>query len=274
MQEAPLSEPDIPHRITGKTKLLFILGDPVAHILGSALFNEHFRRNGIDAVISPLHVLAQDLGIILGAIRRMHNLAGFGVTIPHKIPVIAHLDRTMPRARHVGAVNFVRREADGTLVGDNVDGLGFVAGLTSSGVAVAGRRVLQIGAGGAGRAIAFALAEAGVAELRIANRSAEKARLLAEAVQMAFPGCRCSSGAPEPRDADLIVNTTSVGMRPGDPLPVEIPSLAPPAAVADVIMTPETTPLLAQAAAQGCAIVRGREMLINQLRLATAFLAL
>ncbi len=269
-----MSESAVPHRITGKTKLLFILGDPVAHIVGSALFNEHYRRNGIDAVISPLHVLGEDLGMILGAMRRMRNLAGFGVTIPHKIPVMAHLDRTMPRARHVGAANFVRREPDGTLVGDNVDGLGFVAGLASSGVGVAGRRVLQIGAGGAGRAIAFALAEAGAAELRIANRSAEKARLLAEAVQAAYPDCRCSSGAPGTTNVDLVVNTTSVGMRPGDPLPVDIQSLGPPVAVADVIMTPETTPLLVQAAAQGCAIVRGKEMLINQMRLATDFLAL
>ncbi|MFI5018974.1 MAG: shikimate dehydrogenase family protein, partial [Dongiales bacterium] len=212
-----MTDSPAPKQITGKTKIMFILGDPVAHIRGTALFNEHFARNGIDAASSPLQVAPADLGTIVGAIRKLRNVAGFGVTLPHKIEVLRHLDATTERAAQVGAVNFVRRSPDGQLTGDNVDGIGFVAGLARNGIAVKGQRVQQIGAGGAGRAIAFALAEAGAGEILLANRSLEKARLLAEAVQAAFPHCRCAAGPADVARADLVANTTSVGMHDGDP---------------------------------------------------------
>jgi len=269
-----MTDSPAPKQITGKTKIMFILGDPVAHIRGTALFNEHFARNGIDAASSPLQVAPADLGTIVGAIRKLRNVAGFGVTLPHKIEVLRHLDATTERAAQVGAVNFVRRSADGQLTGDNVDGIGFVAGLARNGIAVKGQRVQQIGAGGAGRAIAFALAEAGAGEILLANRSLEKVRLLAEAVQAAFPHCRCAAGPADVARADLVANTTSVGMHDGDPLPVDIASLPASAAVADVIMAPETTPLLEEALRRGCRIMRGKEMMTDQLRLATAFLAI
>jgi hypothetical protein len=127
----------VPKQITGKTKIMFILGDPVAHIRGTALFNEHFLRSGLDAASSPLQVAPADLGTIVGAIRKMRNVAGFGVTLPHKIEVLRHLDATTERAAQVGAVNFVRRSADGQLTGDNVDGIGFAAGLARNGIAPA-----------------------------------------------------------------------------------------------------------------------------------------
>jgi shikimate dehydrogenase len=269
-----MTDSPAPKQITGKTKIMFILGDPVAHIRGTALFNEHFLRSGLDAASSPLQVAPADLGTIVGAIRKMRNVAGFGVTLPHKIEVVSHLDATTERAAQVGAVNFVRRSADGQLTGDNVDGLGFVAGLARNGIAVKGQRVLQIGAGGAGRAIAFALAEAGAGEILVANRSLERAQLLAAAVQAAFPRCRCAAGPADVARADLVANTTSVGMHEDDPLPVDIASLPASAVVADVIMAPETTPLLEEALRRGCRIMRGKEMMTDQLRLATAFLAI
>jgi shikimate dehydrogenase len=261
-------------RVTGRTKVMFILGDPVAHIIGTAILNEDFFRHGVDATVSPLHVAPADLGTVLGAIRAMRNVAGFGVTIPHKIEVIRHLDGTTPRATGIGAVNFVRRNPDGTLLGDNVDGIGFVAGLSRNGVEVAGRRVLQIGAGGAGRAIAFALAEAGASHIAIANRTAGKARALAEAVAAAYPGCGTSFSAPDAAGFDLVVNTTSVGMQESDALPADLSRLGAGAVVADVIMAPEVTPLLAEAARRGCHIIRGKEMLLDQPRLVREFLSL
>lgn len=261
-------------RITGKSRILFMLGDPVAHILGSALFNDHFRAQGIDAAVSPLHIAPRDLAQVVAAIRCLRNVAGFGVTIPHKIAVLPLLDRRTARAEHVGAVNFVRREADGSLTGDNLDGVGFVSGLRRNGVAVAGARVLQAGAGGAGRAIAFALAEAGVASLNLVNRSVAKAEELAAAVQDAFPATRVQAGAIPTADADIVVNTTSLGLKPEDPLPLDLAGLAPPTTVAEVIMVPETTPLLARAVEQGCAVVRGREMLLDQIASVCRFMSL
>jgi len=256
-------------RITGKTRILFILGDPVGHIIGSALLNEHFAGRGIDAAVSPLHVAPEDLPRALDTLRRSRNVAGFGVTIPHKIAVIGLLDSVGERGRQVGAVNFVRRNPDGTLHGDNVDGLGFVGGLLEAGVTIRGARVLQAGAGGAGRAIAFAMAGAGAAELTISNRSPDKARDLAEAVARAYPACRTQAGDGDSAACDIAINTTSLGMKTGDALPLPAERLRSAAAAAEVVMTPEVTPFLAAAAARGCRTVAGKAMLLAQLRAAS-----
>ena len=260
--------------VTGKTRILFILGDPVAHIIGSALLNEHFAGRGIDASVSPLHVAPQDLPALIGTLRALRNVAGFGVTIPHKIAVIDLLDSVGKRGRLVGAVNFVRRNADGTLHGDNVDGLGFVDGLLQAGATLRGARILQAGAGGAGRAIAFALAEAGAATLTIANRSPDKARALAIAVARAHPGCRVEAGDGDPAACDIAVNATSLGMRESDPLPLAADRLSPAAVAAEVVMTPPVTPFLAAAAARGCRTVPGRAMLLAQLQAASDLVGL
>ena len=269
-----MSDGPVPLQITGRSKIMFILGDPVAHIRGTAFFNAHFSERGLDVAAVPLHVAPADLASVIAVIRKLRNLAGFGVTIPHKIEVLKHLDGMTERAAQVGAANFVRRAADGRLAGDNVDGIGFTAGLARNGIAVEGRHVLQIGAGGAGRAIAFALAEAGVAEILLANRTQEKAQHLADAIEAAYPRCRCIAGAAEVAGADLVVNTTSVGLHEDDPVPVDIAGLPAAAAVADIIMSPDMTPLLREAEQRGHRIMRGKEMLIDQLRLATAFLAI
>lgn len=261
-------------RITGKTRILFILGDPVAHIIGSALLNEHFAGRGIDAAVSPLHVVPEDLPRTIEMLRHLRNVAGFGVTIPHKIAVMGLLDGVGKRGREVGAVNFVRRNPGGTLHGDNVDGLGFVGGLLDAGVAIRGARVLQAGAGGAGRAIAFAMAEAGAAELTISNRSPDKARDLAEAVARAYPSCRARAGDGAPSTCDIAINTTSLGMKAGDALPLPADRLRPGAVAAEVVMTPEVTPFLAAAAARGCRTVGGKAMLLAQLRAASDLVGL
>lgn len=261
-------------RITGKSRILFILGDPVAHIVGSALLNEHFVACGIDAAVSPLHVAPEDLATTIATLRRLRNVAGFGVTIPHKIRVIDLLDEIGTRGRQVGAVNFVRRRADGTLFGDNVDGLGFVGGLAKAGVELRGKCVLQVGAGGAGRAIAFALAEAGVAHLRVANRSQARAVDLAAAVAAAYPACRTEAGPADPAGFDIAVNTTSLGMKPGDADPMDLAGLTPSCVAAEVVMTPEMTPFLMAASARGCRIVGGKEMLLAQMQAASDLVGL
>ncbi|WP_378942333.1 shikimate dehydrogenase family protein [Mesorhizobium sp. ANAO-SY3R2] len=250
---------------------MFVLAHPVGHVRASAVMNAHFESIGKNVAVSPLHVAPEDLGAVLGAIRKMRNVIGFGVTIPHKIEVIKHLDEVTATARDVGAANFVRREESGRLVGDNIDGAGFVAGLARNGVSPAGKSILQIGAGGAGRAVAFALAAAGARELHIANRDSAKAQALAEAVSKAHPGCTTVSGPFDVRRLDIIVNTTSVGMKETDPLPVEIDGIGPDTVVADVIMTPPVTPLIARAAAMGCKSIGGKIMLDEQMKLVEKF---
>lgn len=270
-----MTEETAPKRITGKTKVFLLLADPVAHVVGTAVINAHFERAGIDFAASPAHVTPADLPTMLAAARVMRNLVGLGITIPHKIAILPLLDEVLPRGRAVGAVNFVRRAPDGRLVGDNIDGVGFVAGLARHGFDVAGRRVLQAGAGGVGRAIAFAVAEAGAAELVLVNRDPAKAEALAAAVTAAFPGCRARAEAEgDASAADIVVNATALGMKAGDPLPLDLTGISAQAVVAEVVMTPVETPILAEASRHGCATVPGRAMLDEQMVLLQAFLGL
>jgi shikimate dehydrogenase len=262
-------------RITGRTKVFLLLADPVAHVVGTAVINAHFAGAGVDFAASPTHVSADDLPTMLAAARIMRNVVGLGITIPHKIAILPLLDTVTDRGRAVGAVNFVRREPDGRLVGDNIDGIGFVAGLARRGIEVAGMRVLQAGAGGVGRAIAFALAEAGAAELVIVNRDAAKGEVLAAAVAAAFPACRVRAATSgDAGAADIVVNATALGMKPGDALPLDLAGIRAEAVVAEVVMTPAVTPLLAEAERHGCRTVQGRAMLDEQMVLLQAFLGL
>jgi len=260
--------------ITGKTKIMFILGDPVEHIVGSAILTKQLNAAGKNVAVSPLQVKPEDLGAAVAAMRLFRNVAGFGVTIPHKINVRKFLDGESERASLVGSVNFVRRHPDGRLVGDNLDGIGFVDGLARSDISVRGRRVLQIGAGGAGRSIAFSVAEAGAAALGICNRTREKAEGLAEAVKAAYPACKTFAAAFDPAGFDIVVNTTSVGMKPEDPMTIDPARLSPDMAVADIIMTPAMTPLLTAADKRGCKIGLGRFMLEAQVQRVQEFFAL
>ena len=256
------------HRITGRTRMLFMLGDPIEQIKGNVLLGDYFVEHGVDAAVVPLHIRAGSLEIVVKALRKLENVAGFGVTMPHKVAVVNLLDGMTDRARGVGAVNFVQRRADGSLHGDNIDGIGFVTGLVESGFDPRGKTVLQIGAGGAGRAIAFALADAGAIRLRIANRSPDKAVALAAAVQQASPDCQCEAGMASAAGFDLVVNTTSLGMRTDDALPLDIVGLEPRSVVAEVVMRPEITPLLGAALACGCRVVVGRAMFVGQMEAA------
>ncbi|RRH76137.1 shikimate dehydrogenase family protein [Falsigemmobacter faecalis] len=265
-------------KITGKTRIMFILADPVAHVIGTDVLNQAFAARGLDLACSPLHVPPEGLASVLQGLRQIRNLAGFGCTIPHKAAVLPLLDQLTEEARAIGAVNFVRRESDGSLTGTNVDGAGFMAGLKAQGVEVTGRRALLLGAGGVGRPIAFSLALAGLSELVIANRDLTRAEDLAEGVRALVPGCRtraCESREmPPPEGFDLVINATSLGMKPDDALPFDPRRLQPQSVVAEVIMTPAVTPVMAMAAARGCLCVPGLAMMRPQAGLVAEFLGL
>jgi shikimate dehydrogenase len=252
--------------ISGKTRIMFILADPVAHIRGSVLLTRELRALGHDIAISPLHVRPADLERAVLAIRTFQNVVGFGVTIPHKIAVCPFIDVLLPQAKLVGSVNFVRRDADGRLTGDNIDGAGFVDGARASGIDFKGKRALQIGAGGAGRSIAFSIAAAGATAIGISNRTEAKARDLAQAVRAAHPNCDVFAAKADVSGYDAVVNTSSVGMKPDDPLIVDASHLTPAMTVSEIIMSPEMTPLLLEARKRGCKISLGRSMLEHQLK--------
>ncbi|MBS7707070.1 shikimate dehydrogenase family protein [Chelatococcus asaccharovorans] len=251
--------------ITGRTRILGILADPIYHVKTPQVMNALLARHGVDAVLVPFHVAPAQLATLLEGLRTMQNFGGFIATVPHKPAMLALCDETTPEARHIGAVNCVRREADGRMVGAMLDGIGFVEALRASGVEPKGLRAYLAGAGGAASAIAFALAEAGVRALTIANRTRDKAEALAGRLRHVYPTLALSTDADRVREQDLIVNATSLGMRPEDPPPLDIAQLESRQFVAEAIMDPEMTPLLKTAEARGCRIQRGLPMLESQI---------
>jgi len=265
-------------KITGKTKIRFILADPVAQVIATHKANLRYEAQGLDIAMVPLHVRAEDLGLVLQSIRCMRNVIGFGVTIPHKIAIVPLLDELTERAARIGSVNSVARRPDGTLLGDNLDGQGYIDGLAAEGIDVEGLRVLQFGAGGAGRAVAFSLAGAGVKELVIRNRTPERAAALAQEVQQAFPACAVRSSAikveDDVKDAQIIVNTTSQGMKPDDDYLFDYSVLTPRHIVSEIIMVPEVTPFVEAGLTKGCKVGLGKRMVEAQLPLVSDLLQL
>ena len=258
--------------ISGATAITAILAHPVAHVRTPQMMNAHYDAVGYDGVLVPLHVLPEDLATVLDGLRRIRNLRGFIVTVPHKEAILPFCDRLTDAAREVGAVNVVRREDDGSLTGGQFDGEGFVAGLRGAGHDVIGRAVFMAGAGGAGAGLAFAFARHGAARLTIHNRTAAKAEDLAARVRAAYPACDARAGGADPAGHDVVVNATSLGMKEADALPLDVTRLAPPMLAAEVIMTPEVTPFLAEAAKRGCATHGGKPMLAAQIALLARFM--
>ncbi len=164
---------------TGKTHLYAILAHPVAHVRAAEFYNPVFEAHGVDAFLFPLHVLPEDLAAVVPQLQKLQNLRGLLLTIPHKEAMAGLCSELGADGRLVGAVNTVRFAPGGHATGDMFDGIGLVRGALANDIALKGRRVLLIGTGGAGRAIAFALAGAGVRSLTLANRTAGRAQALA-----------------------------------------------------------------------------------------------
>jgi shikimate dehydrogenase len=249
-------------KITGSTRVFFIIGDPVAQVRAPEVYNKLFQQNGIDAVLAPLKLPATALQGFLKNGMAAENIGGFWATIPHKAPLYEALQPTDPVARVAGAVNAVKRHPDGRLEAVLFDGIGFIKGLDHFGIAVAGRKVLVVGAGGGGQAVAAALAQRGPAELAIYNRTHNKAVALAHRLKPLMAATVAASN--DPAGFDLVVNCTSQGLKPEDPLPFDPARMAPGAAVVDIIMSREPTPLLRAARAHGLRAEAGFEMLVQQ----------
>jgi shikimate dehydrogenase len=255
------------HRpVTGATRLAALIGSPARHSLSPTIHNAAFAAAGLDWVFLAFEVPAGRGEAAVAGMRAL-GIDGLSVTMPHKAAACEAVDRRTPVAEALGAVNCVYRSGD-HLVGDNTDAGGFVDALRiDEGIDVSGMRCVIVGAGGAGRAVAWALGQAGAADVAVLNRSpapGEQAAALAGSV----------GRVGDQRDighADLVVNATPLGMgvvvaadRTPEPLPVDPAVLHAGQVVVDLIYHPATTPLLAAARTQGTAVVNGLGMLIHQ----------
>ncbi|CAO3437533.1 shikimate dehydrogenase family protein [Azospirillum endophyticum] len=257
--------------LSGATRIYVIIGDPIAQVKAPAGLTAALQSRGHDAIVVPMQVAPGHVDGFIAAMGPVKNLDGIIVTVPHKFAASRHCATLTDRARFLGANNMIRRRPDGSWHGDMLDGVSFLTAMRRAGRDPAGQRVLHVGAGGAGRAIALALAEAGASDLAIHDQdTARRDELVAQLHRAGWPAAR--AGTDDPSEADIVVNATPAGMGSGDPPPVDLSRLSSAMHVGDVITVPEVTPLLAHARSLGCTTQTGIDMFDAQLDLMVDFL--
>ncbi len=250
-----------------RPELCCLFGKPVAENPTQPMIEAAFRNHGLDWRYVQFEIESEALGDAVRGMRAM-GFRGGNVTTPHKVAIVKHLDRVAESASLTGAVNCIVRRG-GELVGENTDGKGFVRSLRGV-TDPAGKKVVVLGAGGAARAIAVELALAGAKSLVIVNRGRGRGLELAELLRTKTGvGVELSAWDGDykaPRDADVLVNATSIGLFPDVQarVPLDLSTLAPRMVVADVIPNPPETRLLRDARGRGCTVLDGLGMLVNQ----------
>lgn len=248
-------------RLDGLTRIIGIVGDPTAHIKGFSEYEEAIAARGANAVYLALHVPPDGLVAFLEGARQVRNLAGLVLTIPHKIAglAVATPDGT---ARRAGAANMLRPSADGWEAG-NCDGAGFLAAVRAAGMTIAARQVQVLGAGGAGRAVAMAIAAERPGGIAVHDADRSRAEALVAALQEAHPGvpARASLGR-----SDMLVNCTPVGLERDTRLPCDSALIPRGGAVYDIVNRPDT-PLVVAARALGCRAEHGWSMMAAEIPL-------
>jgi shikimate dehydrogenase len=258
--------------ITGATRLYGIVGDPIAQAKSPEIYNRILHAEGRDAVLVPVHVPAARFDQVFPALMELGNLDGLVVTLPFKERAMPYATTLGTTGRLVGAINALRRDGAGGWTGDMFDGMGLVGVARDLGTEFAGASVQLVGAGGAGQAIAFSLAQQGIGRLTVTDLDTEKVESLVRRLGAEYPACEARAGLADLASVDLLVNATPVGMKPGDGLPLAIDGLTKRTRVIDIVPRQDTTALLTAAAAKGCIHAGGAPMVCAQARAVLAFL--
>ncbi|MEN9538561.1 MAG: hypothetical protein RLZZ126_796 [Pseudomonadota bacterium] len=251
--------------INGQTRLYGIVGDPIAQVRSPEMITWEMQRRGLNSILVPLHVPEASFDAAMPHILGLANLHGLIFTIPFKTRAAALAAELGPQAQAVGAINALRRGADGRWQGEVFDGLGCVEGFRQRGLSFNGRSVMLIGLGGAGSAIAAAVAAEQPRALRIHDLDVARCQRMQAVVQRISPGTVVSVGPPRVEGIDILMNATPVGMLDDVRLPLDVAELPRQLIVFDAIVKPEQTPLLRLAERCGCTTVRGREMMRGQI---------
>ena len=246
-------------QITGASRLFPIIGDPVKYVESPTRLTRTLADRGHHGLCVPMQVGAEDLDEVMAGLTATGNVDGILVTMPHKFTAFDHCATSSAGSRLLGVVSIMRRNPDRTWHGDMLDGLAFVKAQQDHGAVTTGARVLLLGAGGAGSAIAVAMLEAGVRELIIHDPDESRVDKLA-ALVAEHGGGRVSAGPADPTGCDLVCNATPLGMEPNDPLPLPVELLSSSMFVGDVISGHGPTPLLRAARAAGCRTANGADM--------------
>jgi shikimate dehydrogenase len=251
--------------ITGRTSIIGHIGFPTESFKAPMIYNPYFAAHEIDCVVVPMGCRAEDFRAFLPALFTLRNLVGALITMPHKVTTLGLVDTASTAAKVAGACNAVKRLDDGRLAGDMFDGEGFARGLEWKSCPIAGASIFIAGSGGVGSAIAAALAQRGPAMLRLFDLDAERTEQLATRIRAHYPAIALEIGRNDPAGCGIVVNATPLGMKDGDPLPMDVGRIAPGAMVGEVVMKSEMTPFLEAARGRGCPIQIGVDMLFEQI---------
>jgi len=250
--------------ISGRTSLIAHLGYPTETFTAPMIYNPWFERNGIDAVVVPMGVMADDYPAFLRSLFRLSNIRGALVTMPHKVTTVALLDAVSVAVQVAGSCNAILRRADGTLYGDMFDGEGFTRGAKRAGFDFAGAKCLVVGAGGVGSAIAAAIAVERLELLALYDIRGDAVESLAARLRRHYPDLKVELRGNDPAGYNLVVNATPLGMNDGDPLSFDPARLDRRTFVGEVVLKGET-PLIQAAASRGCPYILGTDMLFEQI---------
>jgi len=251
--------------INGDTQLIAHIGFPTHTFKSPMIYNPYFASAGINAVVVPMGCQTPDYSVFLKSVFNLTNICGALITMPHKVVTVGLLDEVTATVRVAGACNAVKKLPDGRLVGDIFDGAGFVRGLQRKGFDLMGKRVLVVGSGGVGCAIAASLAVAGIAAISLFDVNTASAEALGQRLKQNYPQIDVRTSSNDPANYDLVVNATPMGMNEGDDLPMDVSRISPDAFVGEVVMKTEMTAFLQAAKNRGCRVQVGSDMLFEQI---------
>ncbi len=251
--------PTQPLHLDGASRIHFIVGDPIAQVKSPSGVSQAFQDAGLNAVCIPAHVAPADLAAWTAGVSLCKNVDGIIVTVPHKFAYFDLCATTSDRGAFLKSINTLRRNPDGSWYGDMFDGLGYVKALALKGCSLQGQKALLVGAGGAGSAIAYSLATGGVRELAIHDEDTARRDALVQRLA-ALGQCTVVAGSSDPTGFDIVINATPIGMKAGDPHPIDSAKFTPAMFVGCVITAPAVTPMVAAAQALGCSTLTGTEM--------------
>lgn len=255
---------------SGATRIVPLLGYPIEQAKSPNGMTKGLAARGADCIVVPVKVPPAAVASYLKALDEVENLAGVLATVPHKFALARHAVRLSERAAFYGSANIMRRDGAGHWIADMLDGVGFIRAINAGGGDIRGRRALLVGAGGAGGAIALELLNAGAAAVAVHDTDHARRDDLVHKLNARFPGM-ASIGSSSPAGFDIVVNATPLGMKPGDPAPIELSGLTKSMFVGDVVSAKTVTPLLASATQAGCKSCSGHDMFESTLELMIDF---
>lgn len=251
--------------ITGSATIAGVIGNPIHHSKSPTIHNYWIQDLGINGVYVPFHILPEDFSTVIRMLPKI-GIKGFNITLPYKEAILPFIDTVSEEAKKIGAVNTVKINEEGKLFGYNTDGEGYIEHLRRSipSISFKNAKVLLVGAGGATRAIAYALHQANVASIAITNRTLEKAQQLMQDIAPSIEVVPWEKRNDMLEGINLLINTSSLGMVGFPSLDLNIDALPSDAIVSDIVYKPRFTELLKKAEARGLKIAEGLGMLLYQ----------